>query len=369
MAQTKKTYYRIFKAALSLLALLGLISYRSPDFTSRNLGSITSYLTDEKIDEASLLDCKASQLEVQVKDFAHLGGRTIYFIGDSTIRQQFEELCIISGLRKEGFMKDRNLALNPGSDVRIQDRVYLCENEDFRAVFLGMHRHGWQTPKAVRDIYNQLVIHDGSGIDRLRHSSKPDVVYFNGALHFLHLDPYLDWKGIKEWHETESIVNQFIDEVAGFLNPGGSLIFMRAHAICDEKYKDSYRDAVAKFNDNPVEFGKSCVEHILEKGKYPWGDSEDMLTACWQSSLTSDGVARMNRRVEETIIAAVEKKQSLLVGCVDGFKLTKDRCEDTEEADGRHYRPRIPLEILSLVESIREVSTRYVESVRDKSAR
>lgn len=348
-----KRKYSILKA---VLAFLCLVAVTQPAFNANQLlRRLTSYLTEDVIDTEPLLDCKASQSKLDIKDLKQLKGRTIYFIGDSTMRQQFEILCIISGQEEDReFLTDPNKALDPSVDKR--NRVYLCENEDFRALFLGQHRHGWQTPEAVEDIYNQLVIHD-LNTDH-QHSSKPDVVYFNGALHFLHLEPFLAWRGVEEWHEAESLVNKFVDEVAGFLNPGGSMIYMRAHAICEEKFRDSYQDAVAKFSANPIDFAQDCVKHILKKEDvgihYPW-DSDEMVTACWQSTLTSDGVARMNKRVEEALLAAVEKKQSLLIGCVDGYKLTSDRCEDTQGRDGRHYRPRVPYELRSLVESVSQV--------------
>jgi hypothetical protein len=171
----------------------------------------------------------------------------------------------------------------------------------------------------------------------------PDVVYFNGGLHYLHLIPHRQWdnnlnnnRGYYNWKNAEQLINNFVNK-----NKQYRLIYMTSHSICDEKYNGSYKKAIQAIQQDATTFAKRCAVWLQKAHDRLSNTMED----CTIGTFNRVGVQHLNSRILSSLGDDV--------GIVDAFALTDNKCNFTK--DGRHYSESIvDAELAELLQIIKE---------------
>ena len=163
----------------------------------------------------------------------------------------------------------------------------------------------------------------------------PDVVYFNGGLHYLHLLPFRKWgiinswniaRGFQLWLNAETIVNKFVNETRESIPLNAKIIYMTSHSICDKKYTGDYAKAVSEIKNDPELFAQPCVDFLTSQFKIQKTKS---VQYCMNATFNRRGIKLLNER----IINSLDKNVYIL----DAFNLSDNQCNHTKIGDGRHY--------------------------------
>jgi hypothetical protein len=284
---------------------------------------------------------------------------TLYMFGDSIVRKQFEGVCGTSG----GYdVKDISVtATDPETKETEQTKIFTCEiplpgESTLLAAFVGNHQ---AAPSRI-DLLESM--HE--------HLKPPDMLYFDGGMHFLHMMPYRVWVEYPQWLNYEAILNSFLQHP--IVRGVPKLAFMTSHWICEEKYVGDYAQVINVIQHDPDEAVQSCTEYITDKFATKESKGNDATAAasmhtltssadaaavasfdggpkqqCKDSFLVSDGIKKLNDRAVSAI-----KQQSKQVGVVDCFTITKDQCEYTDSGDGRHYDDLVYKELSQFWETV-----------------
>jgi len=158
----------------------------------------------------------------------------------------------------------------------------------------------------------------------------PDVILFDGGLHYLHLIPYRKWEielknGFGIWLNAETVVGNFINETKNTIQHA-KIIYMTSHSICENKYIKEYSTAVSEINKDPELFAQPCAEYLLDKYNIQKPKSTQY---CMNATFNRMGVQLLNRRITRSL--------SRDVYVLDAFNLTDNQCKHTAIGDGRHY--------------------------------
>jgi len=226
--------------------------------------------------------------------------KTVYMLGDSTMitSKQFPLFC--------NYQKAKIIL----SD----DEFKWCRSKDFHIISTKKYSDlGHIQPDFVKYMSNKT-------------KTIPDVVYFNGGLHYLHLLPFRKWLMFQKWINAETIVHNFVNETREFLPRKAKLIYMTSHSICDKKYIGDYAKAVSEIKNDPVLFAQSCVEFLERKFKI---QKTKGVQYCMDATFNHRGIKLLNER----IVKSLDKNVYIL----DAFNLTDNQCKHTKIGDGRHY--------------------------------
>ena len=240
----------------------------------------------------------------------------LFMFGDSTMRQQYDALLKIKGWAP---------ALT------------------FRANYKdGMHHVAYHELKRQNERYSGWAFN--YSVAHFQHVSaqigpKPSVVYFNDALHYLHLEPYRRWGGYSRWKNAEALAQTFVLNAKQAFGSDVRFIFMKSHAVCTRKFNGKFAKGIFELESNPTAFAQACAR------RRPFNE-------CLESTFTSDGVHRLNSRVWNAI-------RGMVHGVVDAYAITDGRCDYTKTGDGRHYPSLVSQEIDSLVIQI-ELATKAI---------
>mmetsp|Transcript_529 Transcript_529/g.757 ORF Transcript_529/g.757 Transcript_529/m.757 type:complete len:374 (+) Transcript_529:3-1124(+) len=292
-------------------------------------------------------------------------GHTIYMLGDSTIRQQFHQLCrMMDGsinLPSDDHVFRKATLIEPLNEDTVGNRaeyVRLCQTDSTRIAFAGTNQHGLHQPGGLSLIHDVLAKHDA--VTGEQHRTKPTVVYVNGGLHYVQLRPYWFHK-LFNWATIETFTSQFVEAVNSMFGPSVRVIYMKSHAMCEEKYTKEQAEAVKEFMADPVGFSKPCVDYVDDqKRNNGFPSNADSLMICQSSMLTTQGVYDVNSRITKTL--AQPNNLDLPIGCVDGFEATLGKCDETR--DGKHYEAMVRYELMSLAQSIHSVNNMQSSEVR-----
>ena len=228
--------------------------------------------------------------------------KTVYMLGDSTMisNEQFPLFC------------NKQKAKIILSD----DEFKWCRSKDFHIISTKKYSdwgHIHKQTDFVKYMSNKT-------------KTIPDVVYFNGGLHYLHLIPYRNWGVFGLWLNAETIVNKFVNETGEFIPHNAKIIYMTSHSICDKKYTGDYAKAVSEIKNDPELFAQSCAEFITSHFKI---QKTKRVQYCMNGTFNRRGIKLLNER----IINSLEKNVYIL----DAFNLTDNQCNHTRIGDGRHY--------------------------------
>lgn len=264
------------------------------------------------------------------------------------MRKQFEGVCGTSGNYD---VKDISVTTtNAETKETEQTEIFTCEiplpgASTLLAAFIG---HNQAAPSRI-DLLESM--HE--------HLKPPDMLYFNGGMHLLHMMPYRVWYAYPQWLNYEATLNSFLQHP--IVRDVPKLAFMTSHWICEEKYVGDYAQVINAIQHDPDEAVQSCTEYITaqyELHAYATAaasmhtltsspDAAVVKQQCKDSFLVSDGIKKVNDRAVSAI-----KQQSKQVGVVDCFAITKDQCEYTTFGDGRHYSAEIYNELSQFWETV-----------------
>ena len=118
---------------------------------------------------------------------------------------------------------------------RAPGRVITCKGSirgtPFTLAYQGTNNLGWHRPEAIAAM--QAV------------AGEPTAIYFNGALHWLHLLPIRDFTdgvdGFDVWDHAETLVPKFLDAAA---KTKAKIVFMTNHWICERRFIGWYGLAI-----------------------------------------------------------------------------------------------------------------------------
>lgn len=295
-------------------------------------------------------DVQLQDLRRVVADGNQATTQVIFFIGDSTLRQQMDQFCILLGVS----LPDRS----PGKVITCKGTV---SGTAFTLVYMGTNTLGWHRPDAIEAM---------SAV-----AGDPTAIYFNGGLHWLHLLPIRDFTdgvdGFNVWDGAETLVPAFLSAAA---KTKATIVFMTNHWICERRFIGWYHLAISAVHWPNQGLGHACrarlehsefwgwttftialVQNAFGVASEPLALNTTELGKCERSLHTDFGVELINARVLEAIRAwrGTAEGASVPVRVVDGFSITKGRCDATGVTDGRHYATLIPTELKSMLQCLK----------------
>ena len=240
-----------------------------------------------------------------VKDYPSM--KTVYMLGDSTMVGV--KLSSSNGTQFPLFCNKQK------AKIMSDDEFKWCRSKDFHIVSTKKNSDwGHIQTDFVKYMSNKT-------------KTIPDVVYFNGGLHFLQLLPFRRWGPMFEsWFNAETIVNKFVNETREFMPHNTKLIYMTSHSICDKKYTGDYAKAVSEIKTDPELFAQSCAEFLASKRNI---QKTEGVQYCMNGTFNRRGIKLLNER----IVKSLDKNVYIL----DAFNLTDNQCNHTLIGDGRHY--------------------------------
>ena len=233
-----------------------------------------------------------------------VANKTIYMFGDSTIiTYQYPQLCkALSAVQTE-----------------LNETFTTCYSSKYNLTIVStLDYSSWDKP-----IFDQT--------DFIEWTSKitntePDVIYFNGGLHDLHLMPYRSWNevgnGYKNWKNAEDIVGKFVKRIKHQTN--ALIVFMTAHSICDRKFNDDYKIAFDDIAKNETLISQNCAKWLVNAYSLTLWDATH---ECIDGVFTRNGIKKLNARILNVLPKEVR--------VVNAFKITDSQCNHTRDA--RHY--------------------------------
>jgi len=233
--------------------------------------------------------------------------KTVYMLGDSTMVGV--KLSSSNGTQFPLFCNKQK------AKIMSDDEFKWCRSKDFHIVSTKKNSDwGHIQTDFVKYMSNKT-------------KTIPDVVYFNGGLHFLQLLPFRRWGPMFEsWFNAETIVNKFVNETREFMPHNTKLIYMTSHSICDKKYTGDYAKAVSEIKTDPELFAQSCAEFLASKRNI---QKTEGVQYCMNGTFNRRGIKLLNER----IVKSLDKNVYIL----DAFNLTDNQCNHTLIGDGRHY--------------------------------
>ena len=237
--------------------------------------------------------------------------KTVYMLGDSTMisSKQFPLFCD-----------------NQKAKIILSDNEFKwCHSKDFHIISTKKYSD-WGHINGQTDFVKYM---------SNKTKTIPDVVYFNGGLHYLHLLPFRKWgiinswniaRGFQLWLNAETIVNKFVNETRESIPLNAKIIYMTSHSICDKKYTGDYAKAVSEIKNDPELFAQPCVDFLTSQFKIQKTKS---VQYCMNATFNRRGIKLLNER----IINSLDKNVYIL----DAFNLSDNQCNHTKIGDGRHY--------------------------------
>jgi len=302
-----------------------------------------------------ILDCKVSEEKLTRLD--KLNGKTIYMFGDSTMVQQAFTLCALINEppeNLENFDESKPYPRNklPEPEGHFSPHFRVCENEHVRLAFFKGNNYDFRRLEYVEWLYRELAKYDK--ITNQEHRTAPNVIYFNGGIHFLYLPLDMRHSGalhddLLGWRDAETYVNRFITGIKSYLAPGGRIVFMSSHFIDDGKRHQLVASKIREWYENPMKFAQPCIELLDQKTELFKEQGYNVTDVCFEAAQTSQGVKTLDDRVKVAVAAAADEL-GIDIGCVDGYEHTFGRADDT--LDGVHYPPLARFELSSLVDAI-----------------
>ena len=245
---------------------------------------------------------------------------TIFMLGDSTMNRQAEKFCTLLN----GSMRDK-------------DQLKVCRSKQYNVTLV---RSANVVSAGVIDKNAKYVT------DAIKATNIPDVVYFNGALHFLHLIPYRKWN-YDEWATVEESAIEMVNNVKS-MAPRAHVIFMKNHAICEQKYIKGYKEMIQKMKTEPTtKWANECVHWLMKHATESKKSAEEK---CVRGIFTTNGVRDLNNRITSSIRNTFDD-----VAVLDLFMFTLNRCEYTKLGDGRHYSELEYYEVVEFYYKIQEL--------------
>ena len=332
------------------------------------------------------------QLQGQMKTHTTQGhGHTVvYFVGDSTLRVQYDELCAlvdrigtytrIDARHPKATTKEKQ---NPVGEDHIDTCHGVLGGINHTAVFGGYHAAGYYTRGFVTAMYMHTRL-------------KPTIIYFNGGLHLLHLYPAHRWgelgthftpsparmlAGVKTtrptprtsayavWNHSEAYLAAFLYDTATAVGRMGVrmlnsssldtapettppvLVYMTCHSICEQKFTKQWRAVALNVTQTAGSARREALQPCAsDLTKAHHVEEQDAYRQCVDTSLTRGGAKKLNTRLLKTLGKWAQRHPATRVGVVDGFGITDDgmsaRCGKTEDA--RHYPSLVFSELFAL---------------------
>uniref|UniRef100_A0A7S1RBT6 Uncharacterized protein n=1 Tax=Alexandrium catenella TaxID=2925 RepID=A0A7S1RBT6_ALECA len=254
--------------------------------------------------DCDLHDPVAVSLERRLASRASRDGRLVlYLVGDSLVMGQFYGLCKLA----TGELPDQT---TPHPEYAMS-----CQSAELYAIFL------W-SPGYNASVARWLVTEH----------PPPDVVYFDGGVHLLHLHP-----GRPMQADMFERLLHFQERLQSFVlawsaaAPGARLSVMPPNAICPEKFFGRWR----KIAEDPHRSAKLCADDMLAGGAAP---QEAVASICERFPFTDVGARNIQQAINQAVQGLpMPAKEKTLV--VDQHALTTGHCSQT--CDGRHYKPLV----------------------------
>jgi len=267
----------------------------------------------EPLNDNQLIDAENGKMfrPMMAKLFHQGWSSVIYFIGDSTMRNQFLAFCSV--LTGEAVTK---------VDPYDYYTTFVCKAGGHSAVF------EWAS------IFNYTVV---DGLLR-RGYPTPTVVYVNNGLWILHMEPSWSWTtvdGYRAWENYEADLQQTLQ---GYRQaaPQASIVFMNTHSVCEEAYGGDYKRILALYRSNRSVAAEPCVKRLSSMG-YFHDDAEEK---CVKGFRVDANAQLLNVRLQNTL----GKLQNVKV--VDAHGITRQRCDCSP--DGIHYNALVLEELKHL---------------------
>lgn len=253
--------------------------------------------------------------EVERRLRARKASETLYFVGDSTIRNQYMAFCAVL----EGENKFKPLP---------KDDIMACNDTTISAVFVWA---AFFSDSAVQ----QLVT---------KGYAPPTAVFFGAGLHLLHLVPSHAWTMLqyRHWSRYET---DLTDCMLGYQKaaPEAKLLVMATHSICEDKFYGGWLQVARATHDDLLAAAAPCVESLARRG---YGNTTATRADCQDGFSTQAGVAALNGRLVRTLNNLGRLEDAL----VDDFTLTAGQCDAS--SDGRHYNDLVLAELLQMFDKL-----------------
>ena len=300
------------------------------------------------------------------------GTRSIYFVGDSTFRNQFQAICLGMGSTwNMTAWKPPNQASRPavppvreacrrGRDKKFTDKVE-ATSPPFQSLCTGML--GGYLVLAV----HVLSLGFSANISRAVESvpspwtrTPPDVVYFGAGQWLLWPVPFVenavDWSTYDDWKCIEADVLAMTHHL---LELGTArVVLSSAHPICDEdaEYSGSWANVFSMFRGNSTKGAQLCAELLARKfgaaARY-----ETLLSQCIQGFRDNAGINHINGKLSAAVskmnAMQNQKPGSSSIGFVDSHSLLVGHCDSNfPPSDRIHFVGLVFSEVESLLREV-----------------
>jgi len=250
---------------------------------------------------------------------------TLYMIGDSTMFHQAVGACQTFDMFFES-MHDLHASSQSQKKMSVRfmtgfipDKLYTCKiplpmqgslTVAYYSIAKPISEAYWGSLAKMQELVGQ----------------PPDILYFNAALHYLHMLPASPSWDFKDWQNYETDMDDFLS--LEIVRKTALVVFMKSHAVCDTKYNAEF----GKIVEGLERASDEVVQPCLDSG---YGASSQQ---CMDGFMVKRGVSKLNTRAANVINAWVAKNPQRTIGVVDGFSITEnDNCEHTEVGDAKHY--------------------------------
>lgn len=164
------------------------------------------------------------------------------------------------------------------------------------------------------------------------------VAWINLAgLHHLHLVPVRGWQHFERWL---GYYDSAMAAMTQLLDTADYVIFQTTNWVCEDKFNAAWRDTVLPVYD-PTE----CVQRLETQPKRPPPD-RNLTRDCLDATMTGYGSSLIYKQ-EMKLLSEFESNPRVLL--VDSYDMVKDKCWATQSADGRHFKPIVPLKVEAVV--------------------
>lgn len=314
----------------------------------------------------SLLDTLSQRARVSTRE-------VIYLLGDSTMRQQFIELCDTLSVLPGYALREIELpkTVHPIKHERtLHIASVTIDGMHLLAAFQGKRLSAWF------DIERGAASFSFAAWRAFL--PKPTLVYVTGGLHLLHLglekSIYWNQKSSRTLLAAEKILQEFLDMTV--VETGAAVVVSLLPAICDNKWTNdrggrngarNFGDAVTLLKGNPE---AACAEFIQAYTLlYPLAmiRKDEIIAMCLNSALTRRGAHHLNERLLNAVDAWVAKNpaSSNQVRVLNLFKLTESECANAPEGDAMHFpelRTRRFVTLMNCFYDIMKVAPPQVDS-------
>lgn len=270
-----------------------------PDFDERRAFD-AGPLMQSDFDTSEAMNSLSSGLK---KRLGRVQKHTIYFLGDSLIRNQYAALCATVSSSK---VPDIGLG---------HDGFLYCDSKFVYAVYF------------YSETFATSLVNDAIS----KGHPVPSIIYMHVGAHLLHLHPARSMN-LQHFSQLYNYTGMLADVLTSFQQsaPLAQMNVMTTFSICESMLNREWADIANISNENPSLAAQPCATAMTQEGI----DSDVAQRVCEKSFFTRTGSMYIREQVLQTV-SNLKGSSKVHTVVADMWKLTDGHCDMCD--DGRHY--------------------------------